>query len=91
MHVRQPFFWKDYHFVNVFTFLFQYFLKYTLGIKYFFRQWLAYRYRDWEILTWNTGNGINLAWSSSGAGILSAGKAVCACGLAPLDRTSVYI
>ena len=23
-------------------------------------KWLAYRYRDWEILTWNTGNGINL-------------------------------
>ena len=22
MHVRQPFFWKDYNFVNVFTFLF---------------------------------------------------------------------
>ena len=25
-----------------------------------YTQWLAYRYRDWEILTWNTGNGINL-------------------------------
>ena len=39
MHVRQPFFWKDYHFVNVFTFLFQYFLKYTLGIKKFLTQY----------------------------------------------------
>ena len=34
--------------------------KFLPCIKFSFSQWLAYRYRDWEILTWNTGNGINL-------------------------------
>ena len=27
---------------------------------FYYSQWLAYRYRDWEILTLNSGNGINL-------------------------------
>ena len=31
----------------------------TKKVPVFLRQWLAYRYRDWEILTWNTGVGGN--------------------------------